>query len=141
MGRVHAPPVVGEDVEYAENDNKEDGRPFGFETNSDHSACGETEKRDEYSGKVPFTLEDKTEEQEDKEDTSGEQEAGNKSVIMSGVDAERWWTYYFLRSFSLMEGIPAKSFFRVTRVSVKTITRPPITLKLRRKKLRSKIRP
>lgn len=48
---------------------------------------------------------------------------------------------YFLRSVSLMEGRPAKFFFLDMRVSLNNMTRPPITLRFRRKKLRSKMRP
>jgi hypothetical protein len=64
----------------------------------------------------------------------------------------QWWmnergvavgknTHYFLRSVSLIDGMPAKLFFSLTTVSLNTIMRPPITLKLRRKKVRSKMRP
>ena len=50
-------------------------------------------------------------------------------------------THYFRLSVSLNDGKPAKSFFLFARVSDKTMRRPPTTLKLRRKKERSKRRP
>lgn len=50
-------------------------------------------------------------------------------------------TDYFLRSVSLIEGRPAKFFFLEMSVSLNTITRPPITLRFRRKKFKSKMRP
>jgi len=74
MGGVDAPPVVGEHIEDAQNDNEEDSRPFGFETNSDHAAGGETKERNEHPCNAPCTLDDESEEQEDQEDTAGKQE-------------------------------------------------------------------
>ena len=50
------------------------------------------------------------------------------------------WTY-ILRSFSSNWGKPAGTNFLRTHESDRTISRPPTTLKLRRKKLRSKMRP
>lgn len=49
--------------------------------------------------------------------------------------------HYFLRSVSLIVGKPANGDFRETIESLNTMNRPPMTLKLRRKKLRSKMRP
>lgn len=49
--------------------------------------------------------------------------------------------YYFLRSFSVRVGRPAKTDLRVIIESLNTMKRPPMTLRLRRKKFRSKIRP
>ena len=49
--------------------------------------------------------------------------------------------YYFLRSFSVRVGRPAKTDLRVIMESLKTMKRPPMTLRLRRKKFKSKIRP
>lgn len=50
------------------------------------------------------------------------------------------WTY-ILRSFSSNWGKPAGTNFLRTHESDRTISRPPTTLRLRRKKLRSKMRP
>ena len=50
------------------------------------------------------------------------------------------WIYFFL-SFSAGSGRPAGANFFRTQLSLRTMSRPPITLRLRRKKLRSKIRP
>jgi len=46
-----------------------------------------------------------------------------------------------LRSVSLILGRPANRLFLDTIESLKTMKRPPMTLRLRRKKFRSKIRP
>jgi hypothetical protein len=50
------------------------------------------------------------------------------------------WKYIF-RSFSSIEGSPAKALVFRTHESDKTMSRPPITERFRRKKLRSKIKP
>jgi hypothetical protein len=50
------------------------------------------------------------------------------------------WKYIFL-SFSSICGKPAGANFFLTQLSESTMRRPPITDKLRRKKLRSKIKP
>jgi hypothetical protein len=78
---VYAPPVVCEHVKYAQNDDKEDSRPLGFEADGYHAASSETEERDEYSCNAPSTLEDKAEEQEDEEDTTGKQEAVKQKCV------------------------------------------------------------
>jgi hypothetical protein len=46
-------------------------------------------------------------------------------------------THYFLLSVSLRDGIPAKSFFLFWRESERTISKPPTTLRFRRKNERS----
>lgn len=48
---------------------------------------------------------------------------------------------YILRSFSSIDGRPAKALVFRTQESDRTINKPPMTDKLRRKKLRSKISP
>jgi hypothetical protein len=48
---------------------------------------------------------------------------------------------YILRSFSSISGNPANAFVLRTHESERTIRRPPMTDRLRRKKLRSKMRP
>ena len=50
------------------------------------------------------------------------------------------WKYIF-RSFSSIDGRPAKALVLFTHESERTINRPPVTDKLRRKKFKSKISP
>ncbi len=67
---------------------------------------------------------------------------GKCGHVPGDTDVITWGsTHYFLRSFSDSVGRPAKIFLRVYRESVKTMRRPPMTLRLRRKKLRSKMSP
>ena len=61
----------------------------------------------------------------------------NWKLFISIVTGDEKGTYYFLLSVSLSEGIPAKSFFLFCRESDKTMSRPPTTLRFRRKKDRS----
>jgi len=67
---MHAPPVVSEHVEDGKHDDKEDSGPFGFETDSHEDTGGETEDGNEDTGEAPLTLEDKSDEEEDKEHAS-----------------------------------------------------------------------
>lgn len=142
MGRVHAPPGVDEDVEDGKDDHEECRRPLGLEADGDHTACSKANKRYDSATDAPLPPDDEAEEEEDEEDTSCEQEArcGELSAPRAERDGEMR-THYFLRSFSLRVGRPAKIFLRVYIESVKTMSRPPITLRLRRKKLRSKMSP
>jgi len=71
---MHAPPVVDEHVEDAQNENEESSRPFGLEPNGYHGACNEANYGDEYAGNAPFALEDETKEKENEENTSSELE-------------------------------------------------------------------
>lgn len=48
---------------------------------------------------------------------------------------------YILRSFSSMDGSPAGANLLRTQESLRTMRRPPITLRLRRKKFKSNMRP
>lgn len=79
VGRNHAPPVVGEYVEDAEDDDEEYSGPFGFEADGDHSACAESEDGDEYAADGPLALKDEAKEQENEEDASSKQEA-NRAI-------------------------------------------------------------
>jgi hypothetical protein len=72
---MHTPPVICEHVEHAQNDHKECGRPFSFETNSDHNAGREANDRNEYTGDAPCALNDESDEEEDEKHTSCEKEA------------------------------------------------------------------
>lgn len=80
--RVDTPPVVDEHVEGAESYNKECRGPLCLETDSDHDASRETNDRDEQPGDAPLSTEDKPDEQEDEQDTSGEQEAEIQMSIL-----------------------------------------------------------
>lgn len=62
---MYTPPVVGKDVEDTQHDDQEGSGPLGLEADSDHDACGKTEKRDEYTTYAPFALKDESNEQED----------------------------------------------------------------------------
>jgi hypothetical protein len=75
MCRVHAPPVVGKHVEYAQDKYEECSRPFGLETDGDHNASGETENGNENTNDTPLSLEDESEEKEDKQYTASKKEA------------------------------------------------------------------
>ncbi len=50
-------------------------------------------------------------------------------------------TYYFLLSVSLNDGRPAKKFFLFCKESERTMSKPPMTDRLRRKNDMSKISP
>lgn len=67
---MDGPPVVDEDVEDTEDENKECGRPLGLETNGNHRACCETNQGDEDTDKAPFATEGETNEEEDKQNTA-----------------------------------------------------------------------
>ena len=77
MCRMQAPPVVGKDVEYAEHDDKEGGGPLGLEAEGDHDARSETKHGKEESSKAPRTLDNESEEEENKKDTTRKKEAVN----------------------------------------------------------------
>ena len=82
MRRVNAPPVVDEHVECTESDDEECSGPLRLETDGDHDASRETNDRDEQPGDAPLSTEDKPDEQEDEQDTSGEQEAEIQMSIL-----------------------------------------------------------
>lgn len=136
---MYAPPIVGKDIEDAQHNDQEGRGPLGFEANSNHDACGKTKQRDENAAYAPLSLNNEPKEQEYKQDASGEEETGaeNQGDQREFEDD----TDYFLRSVSLIEGRPAKFFLFEMSVSLNTMTRPPITLRFRRKKFKSKMRP
>lgn len=74
MFTMYAPPVVGKDIEHAQDDDQKGCGPLGFETDSDHDACGKTEERDEYTTYTPFALKNESKEQENEQDTSSKEE-------------------------------------------------------------------
>jgi hypothetical protein len=71
---VHAPPVVRENVEDAQDDNEERGRPLGFEADGDHDTGGETKDGDEYARDAPIPLQNESDEKENEKDASSEKE-------------------------------------------------------------------
>lgn len=72
---MDTPPVVDEYVEYAKDEDKERGGPSRFEAYCDHDASSKTDDRYKEAGDIPFSLDDEPNEEEDKEDTAGEEEA------------------------------------------------------------------
>ena len=62
---MNTPPVIDEDVEDTENEDKECGRPLRLEANCNHGAGGKTDKRHEETSNAPFTPEGKSNEEED----------------------------------------------------------------------------
>ena len=139
VGRVDAPPVVDKHIEDTEEGDEETSAPLCLEPNGDHDASTETDDRDEDSSERPASLEDESDEEEDEEDSAGELEAG--LLVRRNDSGACSTTYYLRRSVSLMDGIPAKSFFLFANESERTINRPPTTLRFRRKKDRSKRSP
>lgn len=62
VSRWYTPPVVGEDVECAQNKDEEGGGPLCFETDGDHDTGGETENGNKDTGDAPFALNDESKE-------------------------------------------------------------------------------
>jgi hypothetical protein len=85
VARANGPPVVGEDVEYAQHDDQEGGGPLGFEANRHHDTCGEPKDGDEDAHDAPGALEDKPDEQEYEQHTAGQLEAA------CGISAGQRW--------------------------------------------------
>jgi hypothetical protein len=73
---MYSPPVVHKYVEQREEDNEETSGPFGFEADRYHDASRKTNKREDYTGKVPFSLKGYSNEQEDQENSTSQLEAG-----------------------------------------------------------------
>jgi hypothetical protein len=137
---VHSPPVICKYIEDTQDNDKECGRPLGFETDGNHCACTHSNQGNNDTNNAPLSLQNETEEKENEQDASSEQEAIiKKSKKINSSHAEM--TDYFLRSVSVICGKPAKRFLRDTIESLKTMNRPPMTLRLRRKKFMSKMRP
>jgi len=71
---MYAPPIVGEDIEDTQHDDQEGSGPLGFEADSNHDACGKTEKRDKYTTYAPCALKNEANEQEYEQDAPSEEE-------------------------------------------------------------------
>lgn len=74
MCAIYTPPIVGEDIEDTQHHDQKGSGPLGFEADSDHDACGKTEKRDEYTTYAPFALKNEPKEQEYEQDAPSEEE-------------------------------------------------------------------
>lgn len=99
--RVHAPPVVDEHVEDAQQEDEERGAVLCLEANGDHDAGSEADDGDEHAGKGPGALEDKADEEEDEEDASGELEAGWVSKVQNPQ-----------RGSEIRSALPSRSMWR-----------------------------
>ena len=71
--RLYAPPVVRENVEDAQNNDKERGGPFGLEANRNHGASDKTNQGNQQTDEIPLTLKDEAKEEEDQENTASKQ--------------------------------------------------------------------
>ena len=141
--RVHRPEVVGDDVEDTQNENQEYTGPFSFEADCNHDTGGKSDDGYEDTPNAPLTLDDESKEKEDEKNSPSEKEAVgheyNHKLEKATQRMER--SYYFFLSVSLILGKPAKGFLLLTMESLKTIKRPPITERLRKKNVKSKMRP
>jgi hypothetical protein len=75
---VNAPPVVCEHVEHAQDEDEEGGGPFGFEPDGDHAACGQSDDRHKHSPDAPLPLDHESQKEEDEQDATGKEEAGDQ---------------------------------------------------------------
>lgn len=71
---MHAPPVIGEHVEHAQDEDEESGRPLGFESDSNHAARTQPDDRHKHSSNAPLSLDDESQKEEDKQDATGKKE-------------------------------------------------------------------
>ena len=77
MLAVDTPPVVDENVERAEYEYKEGGRPLCLETDGNHSARHQADQGDKHADEAPLSSEDEPNEEEDQEHASRKEEAVN----------------------------------------------------------------
>jgi len=84
---MHAPPVVGEYIEDAQNDNEEGSGPLGFKANSNHAAGSETEERNKYPCDAPRSLDYESKKQENEENTACEQEVFLAVIFTDGRES------------------------------------------------------
>jgi len=97
---MNAPPVVGEHIEHAQDEDEESSRPFGLEPDSDHTTCSQPDDRHKYSPDAPLSLDDKSQKEEDEQDAAGKKEAGNQinPLEIRPSDVESCLTISFGRS-------------------------------------------
>lgn len=78
---MDAPPVVGEHIEHAQDEDEESGRPLRLEPNGDHTTCSQPDDRHERSADAPLSLNHKSQEEEDEQDAAGKKETSNQKEI------------------------------------------------------------
>jgi hypothetical protein len=71
---VESPEVVDQQVENAQNNNEQSGAVLGLESNDNHDAGDAAKRRDNDAPKRPLATEDKSNEEEDQEDTASQLE-------------------------------------------------------------------
>ena len=92
VSAVDAPPVVDKDVEDAEDEDEERGRPLGLEADGNHRARGETDERHKEPSDAPLAAEGEANEEENEQDASRKEEASkftcqeNRSISRFGRD-------------------------------------------------------
>jgi len=74
---MYAPPVVGEHVEHAQEEDEESSRPLRFEADSNHTARSQTNDRHKHSSNAPLSLNHESQKEEDEQDPTGKKEAVN----------------------------------------------------------------
>jgi hypothetical protein len=92
MSRVDAPPVIGEHVEHAQDQDEESGRPLRLESHRNHPARTQPDDRHKHSSDAPLSLDDESQKQEDEQDTTGEKETANQINIRILFP---WWCQIF----------------------------------------------
>lgn len=85
---VQAPPVVDEDVEQAEEDDEESGRPLGLETDDDHATGDEAKDGNDDAGKGPFTSNEEADKEEDEQDSTCQLGIGSSRGLREGGEPE-----------------------------------------------------
>jgi hypothetical protein len=84
MSTIYTPKVVDQDVEHTEQCYQKHGRVFCFESNGDHDTCEKAKGADgDSTGTPTVALEDKAEEEKDKEDSPSKLKV--RSVLGGGV--------------------------------------------------------
>lgn len=81
MSSMNAPPVVGEHIERAKDEDEETGRPFSLEPYRNHTACAQSDDRHQHSPDSPLSLNDESQEEEDEQHPTGKKEADDQKEI------------------------------------------------------------
>lgn len=78
MRSGHTPKIIHDNIRHAQQCNEEDGRILGLESNCDHNACKKPDRAERNPSDTPRpTAEDKPEEKENEQDSSGELKVGS----------------------------------------------------------------
>ena len=96
---MNAPPVVGEHVEHAQDEDEESGRPLGLESYRNHTARCQPHDRHQESPNAPLALDHEPQEEEDEQDPTGKKEAANSNEISSEPIHLRCCVGHFLLLF------------------------------------------